>query len=80
VFSTFQCIAWVKNSALQQDLSNRLCLAVVDRYGALVPAIWPGMRRFYGNPSKRLPKSLSQNDYMGAIEAMSKSFCDLQSK
>lgn len=79
VFSTFHCIAWIKNAELQEDLSNRLCLAVVDRYSPFIPTIWSGMIKFYSNPSKpSLPESLSHKDDVRAIEVMSKSFQNLE--
>ncbi|XP_031549004.1 uncharacterized protein LOC116286587 [Actinia tenebrosa] len=76
VFSTFQCVAWIKDASLQQDLSNRLCFAVMDRYGALVPHIWSGMTKYYSSPSRQ--ESLTRHDCMRAIEAMSRSFSNLQ--
>ena len=78
VFSTFQCVAWVKNPTLQQDLANRLCLAVVQRQGPLAQTVWGNMSTFYSNPSKPyLPESLSHIDYMKAIETITKGFHNL---
>lgn len=80
VFSTFQSIAWVKDGSLQQDLSNRLCFAVKDRYGELVPTIWSKITKFYSSPTQPLqPESLTHHDYIRTIEAMSRSFSILQS-
>lgn len=77
VFSTFHCLAWVKDDSLLQDLSNRLCFAVMDRYGAHVPTIWSKMTKFYSTPTQSLlpfPQSLTRHDYLRAIEAMTRSF------
>lgn len=78
VCSTFQCVSWVKNPKLQQDLSDRLCLAVINRNKSLVPVIWKGMVKFYGNPLKPyLPESLTPDDYRKGLDAMNRSFAKL---
>ena len=78
VFSTFQCVAWVKNPTLQQDLANRLCLAIIQRRGPLAQTVWGNMIKFYSNPSKLyLPESLSHVDYMKGIEAITEGFANL---
>ena len=76
VFSTFQCVSWVRgNSALQQDLADRLCYAVFQRQGQLALTLWEKMIKFYSNPDKLfLPESLSHVDYMSGIDALNKGF------
>ena len=79
VCSTFQCVSWVKNPKLQQDISDRLCLAVITRTSLqLVSLVWKGMVKFYGNPKKPyLPESLTPVDYRKGIDVMNLSFAKL---
>ena len=78
VFSSFQCVAWVKSPNLQQDLAIRLCFAVMQRCGQLAKEVWGNMTVFYSNPSKPyLPESLSHGDYMKAIDAITEGFAHL---
>ena len=79
VCSTFQCVSWIMNPSLQQDMSDRLCLAVITRNSIqLVSQVWKGMVKFYGNPLKPyLPESLSPADYKKGIDAMNTSFAKL---
>lgn len=79
VCSTFQCVSWVKSPVLQQDISDRLCLAVISRNKLqLVSLVWKGMVKFYGNPLKPfLPESLTPDDYKMGIDAMNRSFAKL---
>lgn len=79
VCATFQCVSWVMNLKLQQDISDRLCLAVTKRNSVkLISLVWKGMVKFYGNPLKPyLPESLTPDDYRKGIEAMNRSFAKL---
>jgi acetylornithine/succinyldiaminopimelate/putrescine aminotransferase len=76
VFSTFQCVSWVRgNDHLQQNLADRLCYAVLQRQGPLTLSIWEHMIKFYSNPDKPfLPESLGHIDYIKGIEAISRGF------
>ena len=76
VFSTFQCVSWVRgNAKLRQDIADRLCYAVLQRQGPLALSIWEKMIIFYSNPTKPfLPESLGHEDYMKGIEALNEGF------
>lgn len=76
VFSTFQCVSWVRgNPTLKQDLADRLCYAVIQRHSQLALTVWEDMIKFYSNPDKlALPESLSHTDYMNGIDALNKGF------
>lgn len=79
IWSTFQCLSWVKNCHFRQDLSDRLCYALVTRYRSKISIVWNGLVTFYGNPKKPyLPESLSPEDYVKSIDTMKKSFSRLQ--